>query len=258
MTVRHWTNSALLFLAGALLLSSCLALAKSREGTGTQAVAANPPAVSAPSSQGGREPLYGGDPRCWPTPAGNTADSNYCDVALKLPLSREPVWEFSYTPVRFSSVEPAQIAHYDGMLALISRCPQLLALDADTGRQLFNRDVYEHFDQDQAERFYDLFFSPLGQLIGRDNAGRQYCWDVTNGDVRRVWMDEGSDRFGAFIALTDRLISSSDGELRALDINQGERLWDDPMLGAHCGMVASASGILVAWTSLGRTSNGEF
>jgi len=259
MRIRHWPATALISAMGMLLLTGCLASAEPRQtASAPTAVASKRPGVEAAADYADRAPLYGGSPRAWPTPAGSASDANYCDVALKLPLNREPAWQYSYTPVRFSAAEPGQITNYDGMLVMVSNCPQLLALDADTGRLLFNRDVYEHLDRDQLEQFYNIFFNPYGLLVAQDNAARQYCWDLQGGEPRRLWLAPTDGRFGAFVALADRLISSSDGAIRALDIGSGEEQWRYSMLGERCGIVVAASGVVVAWTSGDRRSYGEF
>lgn len=258
MRIRHWPATALISATGILLLAGCLAPGQAQKTGAARAAADGHHIAKTVADYATRAPLYGGSPRAWPTPAGTASDANYCDVALKLPLSREPAWQYSYTPVRFSSAEPGQIANYDGTLVMVSNCPQLLALDADSGRQLFNRDVYEHFDRDQLEQFYNIFFNPYGLLVAQDNAARQYCWDLKDGEPRRLWLAPTGAGFGAFVALADRLISSSDGAIRALDIGSGEELWRYPLLGERCGIVVSAGGVVVAWTSGDRRSNGEF
>jgi len=214
--------------------------------------------VTPPAGYDERPALYGGDPRSWPTPAGNAADSNYCDAALKLPLSRTPAWEFDYTPMQFSARDPVQLAHYDGLLAVISVCPQILALDVDTGRLVFNRDVYEHLNEDSPESLTGLFFNPKGLALGEDNIGRHYCWDMLDGEPRRLWLGPETGGIGGYVALADKLITSFDGEVLGFDVLNGQELWHYPKMGRRCGVVVSADGIAVAWSSSDIASTCEF
>lgn len=243
--------------AGLLELTGCLLPDGTGDASSSARASGQAAAVEVPDYSS-RRTLPGGDALSWPTPAGNAADSNYCDVALRLPLSREPVWEFTYTAMQFSMGDPIQLAHHDGLLAVISISPQILALDVDTGRQIFNRDVYEHLNVDSPENFSGLFFNPVGLLAARDNVGRHYCWDVSGGVPRRLWLGPQTAGIGGYVALEDKLITSLEGEIRSLNIVTGEQQWSYPKMGQRSGVVVSAAGIVVAWSSSERSSSGEF
>lgn len=244
---------------GLVWLSACFPADQGGKAPTARETAANEQPQAAPPAEREEHPLlFGGDPQSWPTPAGNAGDSNYCDAALKLPLAREPEWEFTYTPVQFSQGDPTQFAHYDGLLAVIAGSPQILALDVDTGREIFNRDVYEHLNTNNPESITGLYFNPAGLLVGQDRAGRHYCWDVLGGEPRRLWLGKRTSGIGGYVALPDEVVTSYEGEVLGLDVSSGAEEWSYPKMGRRCGLVVSEDGVVVAWSSVNSTSSGEF
>lgn len=239
----RWDQAAraVLLVATGMLCAGC-----DQSGAEVRAAAATGEAQARALPAG--EALFGGDTRAWPTAAGDAADSGYCRAALRLPLEREPAWVCEYGS-EFSDAHPNSIVHHDGLLVVTARCPQLLGIDVVSGQRLFNVDVYEHLDRDLPESFGSLFFHPRGLLVGMDDLGRHYCWDLAGGTPERRWLGPPSRTDSGFVVGEEAVIAGWQGSTRSLAIRDGSVRWSYPDLLGGKGVVLGADGTVVSWLS---------
>lgn len=194
------------------------------------------------------EPLYGGDTRAWLTPAGDAADRNYCAASLRLPLARDPAWVYEYG-IEFSSSPPSTIVHHDGLLVVAADCSLLLGLEAATGQLVFNSDVYVHADAEGPEALNSIFFQPRGLLVGQDDLGRHYCWDLRDGGPRRRWLGEPAKTTSGFVVSDEAVICGRDLGTACLAITDGRQRWEYPVLTRGAGVVLGSDGTVVTWAN---------
>ena len=235
----------------AVVLGGCLQPA---DEPGNQVVAREPAVVAAvqPVSLAGRPTLRGGDSQAWLTTAGDIADSNFCRAEVSFPLDPQPVWEYQYTAARFSFSAASTMLHYDGLLVVAARSSQVLGLDAATGEEVFNQDVYLHGDDQNQEQIARLVFHPAGLLFGADELGRFYCWDIIDGRLEQQWVAATADGYRAMVAAGPGIYATWDDQLHGLAVSDGTEDWAYPSLAEEGGLILADNGLLVAWTSLGE------
>jgi outer membrane protein assembly factor BamB len=230
----------------ALLLMLCACTRPPEEAT-----EAKPKAAAAAPSATLR---YGGDTEAWVGPLGNMQDQSYCAADLKLPLAKEPVWELGYTSAEFSGAAPSPILHYAGTLAVCARSPQLMLLDAASGRIIANEDVYARREgETPLEEFHATYFSPAGRLLAVDAVNNLYCFDTRS--LARLWHRPNQSDDGSSALVTDaRRLFASWGEARnwnlhAVGIEDGAPGWGYPFTAdpGDLGVTLSRSGILLGY-----------
>lgn len=212
---------------------------------------------NASSSFTQRAELRGGDSQAWPTARGNAGDAGYCRARLKLPLARQPAWTHEYTRAAFSAQAPSDIVSYDGLVVVGALCSQLLGLNAASGSLVFQRDLYKHLDEDRvSESLTSLFIHPQGLLTGRDDLGRYYCWDLlqlTPKGPRQLWISaEYGPHDAGCVTYGSSLVTSINGSIRQLAVENGRPGWEFPSLLPSGGIVCSEDEIAVWWSEVGE------
>ena len=200
----------------------------------------------------GRQGFPGNTPEAWLTDRGGNSDGGYCDAMLRLPLATEPNWEFDYSAAEFSPTPVRAAVHYNGTLYLAAESPQLIALNADDGTVIFNKDVYAHEDTDVVEQIQRIYAHPKGLLIGQDNLGRYYAWDTLGEELLRLWLGPELITGSGFVTDQDLLLTSLQDQLYALDVLTGGTKWAYPSNSRPGGVVLSRDGIELWWSSDGR------
>jgi len=191
---------------------------------------------------------YGGSPRAWITPAGDTPDSGYCAAKLKLPLSSEPAWVHEYG-YGFSATPPSEVVHHDGILTVTANCSQLLAIDTETGTEIYNKDLYQHKDIKSDEILNRVFLHPDGtRMVGQDNLGRHYCWDTSGDSPRELWVSRETNVLSGFVVIGDSVFTSWADSILCLDLANGRRRWSYPSLESGGGIILGVDGVLTFWT----------
>lgn len=232
----------------------CLLLALA----GTGCAGSKAPAKSAsvqPLDLNAMPQLQGGDPRAWLSPAGNNQDSGFCQARLQLPLSTKPGWSKYYSRAEFSANPPQEIVHFAGQLCVTAYSPQLMVLDASSGRQLDNEVRFAGQPEDGLlMRLFGLTLHPAGLLFARDDFARLYCFEFQDGKLARRWL---VDRFVAnddqvCIAQDDRIIFGGQGRIIGGDVADGTQYWSYPVLLPGNGKVATRGGTLIWWSSRGK------
>lgn len=198
------------------------------------------------SSESGE--LYGGTPRAWITPAGDAPDSNYCAAELKLPLETEPTWVYEYG-YEFSAAPPGEVIHRDGLLVVTANCPQLLGLDARTGGQVFNQDVYQHQDTGQHEDLSRIFIHPTKALMaGQDDLGRHYAWDISADGLHERWVGPEVRSRSGYVVFGNSVYTAWSESIYCLSLDSGQTRWSYPNLVGAGGIVLGLDGVLVWWS----------
>lgn len=193
----------------------------------------------------------GGDANAWLTARGDLADSGYCRARLVLPLPRKPDWVVEYSPAEFSRQMPNALVHYDGQLLVTATSSQVMGIDVESGTINFNSDLYQHYDRDvPREEFRNLFASPNGFLVGSDDQGRYYCWDVLSPELRELWVSETSQPTSGYVATDDAVYTSFLRDVRRLDLTTGEPVWEVPTLDRDSGIVMGDEGTVIWWSWL--------
>jgi outer membrane protein assembly factor BamB len=238
---KAWAALILLFSTLGTFVAGCDKVAQAR-----------PAVVLTASELAARPALYGGDTRAWLTDRGGNNDGGYCAAKLKLPLATEPSWEFAYSAAEFSNNPATTILHYAGRIYLTADSPQLVALDAQTGKVLLNKDVYAHKDSDANEELNRIYAHPQGLLLGQDNLGRFYAWDLLDEALPQLWLGPELDSVAGFVLDGELMLTSWDDQLYGLDVLSGEPRWQFPSASQSGGVVLSQSGIEIWWSSEGR------
>jgi outer membrane protein assembly factor BamB len=239
----------------ARLLSLGLAAVLGLVFTGCQQhTSAEPPVLKATTTDelAKRTALYGNDTRAWLTNRGGNGDAGFCAARLKLPLATEPVWEYAYTSAEFSSHWVSSIVHYDGTLYLAADSTQLVGIAASNGSVEFNSDVYAHKDADLNEELKRLYAHPQGLLLGQDNLGRFYAWDLLAPGLPRLWLGQEILMDAGFVTDADLMLTSWGDQLYCIDTFTGSMSWQVPSVSQPGGVVLSQSGIGLWWSSEGR------
>jgi outer membrane protein assembly factor BamB len=203
---------------------------------------------------------YGGDARAWVGPLGNIQDQSYCHARLKLPLAAKPQWEYAYTSAEFSGVWPTSILNYNGTLVVCAQSPQLMLMDAASGKVLQNKDLYQRNDGfSPQEAFYGTYLSPAGRLVAVDGTDALYCFDTQS--LANVWvvrtprMDQQPGALvigetGGVETLYSAWGPGRSWNIHSLDIASGKPGWVYGMASEpdYFGVTLSRSGILLTYT----------
>jgi outer membrane protein assembly factor BamB len=245
------TPSQLRWILWVSLVLACLCGCSPQSCSGRQSQSVAPSgavggATLTTSSESGE--LYGGTPRAWITPAGDAPDSNFCAADLRLPLETEPAWVYEYG-YEFSAAPPSDVVHRDGLLVVTANCPQLLGLNARTGEQVFNQDVYQHQDTGRLEDLGHLFVHPAEPIIaGQDDLKRHYVWDINAEGLQERWVGpELSSRSGS-VVFGNSVYTAWGESVYCLSLDTGQPRWSYPNLVGAGGIVLGLDGVLVWWS----------
>ncbi|MDQ3024239.1 MAG: PQQ-like beta-propeller repeat protein, partial [bacterium] len=199
--------------------------------------------------------LFGGDARAWVGSLGNMQDQNYCRARLKLPLNPNPAWQYEYTSAEFSGAAPTAILHFDGKLMVSALSPQLMQLDAASGKVLVNRDFYERDSRsNQTESFSHMYLSPTGRLVANDNTNRFYCFALDG--LERLWTirTQGGmeNEASPIVSDTERIYTTwgypATWNVHGVDIETGAEEWMYPHAAEFVGGVTlSRSGVMLCF-----------
>ncbi|MCC7478110.1 PQQ-binding-like beta-propeller repeat protein [bacterium] len=205
-----------------------------------------------------RTEQHGASQRAWLGGKGNAGDSGCCSARLKLPLSHEPAWEWSYSAAEFSDANLNSLLHYDGRLFTSAYCPQIAVLNTTDGRQLDNSVRYAPLGgglETGREYFTSMYLNPNGLLLGCDNLGRRYCWQASGSELALRWLRSGkADKNFLGVPVPGLSIATFNEGLEAMKLEDGSRAWGVPVLlrnrrfRDNSNMVASDSGRLL-WCS---------
>jgi outer membrane protein assembly factor BamB len=168
---------------------------------------------------------------------------------LALPLARTADWVVEYSPAEFSRRMPSSIVHFDGLLYVVAESSQLMAIDVGTGEIRLNRDLYQHYDEEAiSEQFDNLFASPAGYIVGNDDRGRYYCWDMLSGEPQELWVSAHSTPLTGYVASDDAVYTSFSQDVRRMDLLSGEPDWSVPTLARDSGIVMGEDGTVIWWS----------
>jgi hypothetical protein len=144
---------------------------------------------------------------------------------------------------------PNAIVHFDGRLAVTANSTLVMGIDADSGDVEFNLPLYKSYDRDVVtEEFTSLFYTPSAFLIGRDDIGRHYCWDMLDRTPRELWISPEARPGGGYVASADAVYTSFYDDVRRLELQSGETHWEVPTLAPRGGIVMAADGTLIYWS----------
>lgn len=234
-TLRRW--SAGLAVIGLITLVACSPgadkSARSKPATDSKAADSRGSTAQAQAVPG-KPALAGDSPQAWLGGRGDAGDSNYCDAKLKLPLSRQPAWEWKYSAAELSDNNLSHLLHYDGLLLTTAfYSAQLVGLDTRSGKQRFNQPCYapHEADPNTPEHFPMLLFSPEGYVIGGDNLARWYCWQPGRSGLTRLWLNDRYDeRVWIAAPIPGEVITARGDGYFGLEILRGRELWGQPVL----------------------------
>jgi hypothetical protein len=109
--------------------------------------------------------------------------------------------------------------------------------------------MYEHYDKEViSEEFDNLFAAPGGYIVGNDDRGRYYCWDIITGEARERWVSEASTPRSGYVASDDAVYTSFSQDIRRLDLISGETDWSVPTLARDSGIVMGEDGTVIWWS----------
>jgi outer membrane protein assembly factor BamB len=141
------------------------------------------------------------------------------------------------------------VIHRDGLLMVTADCSQLLGLNARTGEQVFNQDVYQHQDTGQHEDLSRIFIHPTKALMaGQDDLGRHYAWDISAEGLQERWVGPEAGTLSGYVVFGNAVYTAWGESIYCLSLDSGRPRWSYPNLVGAGGIVLGLDGVIVWWS----------